>query len=380
MKVENRYTNINTTTNNNSKSVYYQNPFLGQQKFDEVTLSKVTSDIDSKVVKNNKPFLKRMAAYLCGGLLTLGGATSCTESTPRVSDSEMLDNVKVQYFNVEKETRDSIMTPLITLKSKLTSENDFLKGVEVDVTKTYEDLDNGNSFRRFLKAEEYTDLDKGCSFYSDKNLKRRIVIQEGAHGAADKALYGSVTGQYTALPSMRQSLMHEVGHQFDQFFGHDHNADFALKWDSIVADKARDPNMNPYTLEVKPQDMDARVDYFWNSALSDKPEFQDAILKDFEHVANLKKQKSKYIACNIDYYTDGIDFAKKITPEMVDLAEFARTEVYANLFSYAMGQRDGDERDFLDNFKNAYRVVKKDIKEHLHIDVDAGMKVLKKVR
>lgn len=379
MKVENSYTNINAA-NNSSNNAYHQAPFLGQQKPDEVTLSKVTSGVESKVVKNNRSFLKRVANYLCGGLLALGGVTSCSEATPRVSDVEMLDDVKVQYFNVEKETRDSIMTPLITLKSKLTPENDFLKGVEVDITKTYEDLDTGNSFRRYLKKEEDTDLDKGCSFYSDKNLKRRIVIQEGAHGTSDKALYLSVNGEYTALPSMRQSLMHEVGHQFDQFFGHDHNADFALKWDSIIADKARDPNMNPYTLEVKPQDMDARADYFWNSALSDKSEFQDAILKDFEHVADLKKQKSGVLACNLDYYTNGIDFSKKITPGMVDLAEFARTEVYANLFSYAMGQKDGDEQNFLDNFKNAYKVVKKDIKEHLHIDVDAGMKILKKVR
>ena len=102
-----------------------------------------------------------------------------------------------------------------------------------------------------VKKEKYTELDKGCSFYSDKKLPRRIVIQKGAQGISDKVFYKSVTGQYTALPSMRQSLIHEVGHQFDQYFGHDHNADFALKWDSIVESKAIDPNMSPYTLEVR---------------------------------------------------------------------------------------------------------------------------------
>ena len=79
-------------------------------------------------------------------------------------------------------------------------------------------------------------------------------------------------------------------------------------------------------------------------------------------------------------FVEGIDLSKPITYEVVDAAELARTEVYANLFSYAIGENDGDKSRFVENFKNAYKVVKKDIKEHLHIDVDAGMKVLKKVR
>lgn len=372
MKVGHKY--INLYTNKNSSVITPQTSFGKHSKLDEVILSTTKSNLELKSTKNCKSFFKKLGAYLCGGLISIGSITSCTESNTRVSDVEMLDNVKVQYFNVEQETRDSIMTPLIALKSKLSPKNDFLKGIEIDVTKMYKDLDNGNSFRKFLKSEKDTELDKGCSFYSDKKLKRRIVIQEEAHGESDKVLYASVTGQYTALPSMRQSLMHEVGHQFDQFFGHDHNADFALKWDSIVAEKAHDPNLSPYNINVKPQDTNVRLDYFWNSGLSDKTEFQNAILKDYLHIQNLKKQKSNFIACNMDYYSNGIDFTQNITPEMVDLAEFGRTEVYANLFSYAMGQNDGDKRDFVENFKNAYKVVKKDIKQYLNIDVDKKMK------
>ncbi len=78
--------------------------------------------------------------------MTLGGLTQCGDGTPRVSDSETIDNVKINYFNVEKETRDSLLTPFITLKSKLTPENDFLDELDVDITRKYKDLDNANSF------------------------------------------------------------------------------------------------------------------------------------------------------------------------------------------------------------------------------------------
>lgn len=367
MKVQSNYVSF-AFTGNERKEKYHKNPFLGT-KTDEVVL-KTKQPLKS-------PFIRKVATYITG-LLTLAGVASCENSQPRVYDSEKLGDLSVNYFNVEKETRDSILTPLVTLKSKLTPENNFLNNLEIDITKSYEDLDDGNSFRKFLKSEGDVELDKGCSFYSDKNLKKRIVIQEGAHGASDKALYASVTGEYTALPSMRQSLMHEVGHQFDQFFGHDHNAPFAKKWDSIIAQKEKNPNMSAYDLEVLPKDKDARVEYFWNSAMSDKPKFQEAILKDFEHIARLKNENSSHLACNIEYYTDGVDFSKKITPEVVDLAESARTEVYANLFSYAMGQNDGDKTDFLDNFKHSYEVVKKDIKNKLHIDVE--LKALKHLK
>ena len=39
--------------------------------------------------------------------------------------------------------------------------------------------------------------------------------------------------------------MHEVGHQFDYYFGHDHNADFAVKWDSIMAVKEQTSRFEP---------------------------------------------------------------------------------------------------------------------------------------
>ena len=39
--------------------------------------------------------------------------------------------------------------------------------------------------------------------------------------------------------------------------------------------------------------------------------------------------------------------------------------LYANLFSYAVGENDGDKDEFLDNFKNSYTIVRSDIEKYL---------------
>ena len=146
MKVEKKYTKQNIYSGFNKNNEYHQNPFLGKQNVDEINLSSANLGKEAKLAKKNKPIFKKLATYICGGLLTLGGLTQCGDGTPRVSDSETIDNVKINYFNVEKETRDSLLTPFITLKSKLTPENDFLDELDVDITRKYKDLDNANSF------------------------------------------------------------------------------------------------------------------------------------------------------------------------------------------------------------------------------------------
>ena len=78
-----------------------------------------------------------------------------------------------------------------------------------------------------------------------------------------------------------------------------------------------------------------------------------------------KNMKSNFEQLLMKYYSKGIDFTMDITPEMVDGADRAREEVYANLFSYAMGENDGEKHDFLATFPNSYEVVKDDIKHFI---------------
>ena len=331
-------------------------------------VDKYTPGIEStQKSKKTLSSFKKVMAFILSGTLLLGGSRACTGN--KISDNDNIDGMKIEYLNVKKETRDFIATPLITLKSKLNKDNDFLKDVKISIAGTYKDLNDDHSFKTYLKEQEYTDLDKGINFYSDNNLQKIIIVQADPHdNFGDKALSETAGLGYSDLPSLKHTLMHEVGHQFDEYFGHDHNAKFARDWDKVLEKKEHDSHRNPYTYENEtPAEEEIGVEYKWNSGLSDKPEFQEAILKDLKHVAKLKKQNSKHLACNVDYYTQSIDFTKPITNYEVDLADVARSEVYANLFAYAIGENDGDKEDFVENFKNSYKIVQRDIQKYLNI-------------
>ena len=297
------------------------------------------------------------------GLLALGGMNACSDGT-RVSGTENFDNTEIEYFNVKQETKDSIAVPLLTLKSKLNNDNDFLDGVTVNIAGSYDDLDDSHSFKTFLKGTDGTDGEKGTSFYSDGKIPRIIIIQEDAHNTlGDKLLSGSLS----SMPVLRHSLMHEVGHQFDEYFGHNHNADFAQKWDSIMYSKEKTPHQNPYEFDLTQEDKDAYIDYNWNAGLSDSKEFVKAFEKDLKYIKRLKEHGASNIACNWQYYTQGVDLSEPVNEEVSELADGARAETYANLFAYVIGEDDGDKSYFLDSFKNSYQVVKNDVAKYLNI-------------
>ena len=344
--------NIYSYNNNfNSKNLNKSNINFQRRCKDENT--------DSKPAKSP---LRKAIPYVAAGMLLCGGIKSCSNET--FSGTEDHDNIKVEYFNVKKETKDSVMYPLYYLKSKLSADNKFLDNIEIDIADDYKNLDDINSFREYIKNNGDAKNDKGCSFYSDNNLSRRIALQESAHNT-DKVLNFVRNGRLSALPAMRQSLMHEIGHQFDNYFGHDHDAKFATTWDSIMLAREKDPYLDPYSYPVSCDDKKAQKKYIWNSGLSDRNVFYEAFKKDLETVKKIKDKDPSRLPRNIDYYIALIDFSKELTYKDIENAEHARSEVYANLFSYATGQDDGDKEKFITCFSNSYKVVKNDIIKYL---------------
>ena len=303
--------------------------------------------------------------------LVLAGIISCTAlntcNNNRITDTEKIDGINVQYFDVKQETKDSVLKPVVELKSKLCAENDFLEDMHIDITKNYDELDDNNSFRSYLKKNG-TSIDKGNSFYSDKKLSKRIAVIESAHNS-DKIINWIKNRDFSAVPAMRHTLMHETGHQFDKYFGHNHDADFALKYDSLLEAREKNPGTNPFDIPETKKDQKTMVYFKWNSGLSDKPEFQKAMLKDLKHIAKVNKETPDELPTNIEYFLNMIDLNKEINERIVDLADVSRSEVYANLFSYAIGEDDGNKKKFVNNFKHCYKIVQNDIKEKLNLDI-----------
>ena len=174
------------------------------------------------------------------------------------------------------------------------------------------------------------------------------------------------TGVKSKKPLYRQALMHEIGHQFDEYFGHDHNEKFAQKFDSVLYQKEINPYENPYGYKFSSKKEKDIVEFYHaNNSLSDKNKFKEAYYKDLINIVKIKKANPDSLPLDLDYYTSGIVLNSEITPSDVDESNLGRCETYANLFSYALGENDGDKQDFINAFSNSYKIVIEDIEKYL---------------
>lgn len=311
--------------------------------------------------KNSKNFLPKAAIAVLLPLSVIQ-ATNCCD--PRINDKTTKDGYTVEYFDVKKKTKDAIDQTLIDFEEAV-SNTDFMKGLKIDVANRSEDLNDIDAYRRFIKNEVKNSNIHGASYFSDNSIPKRVYIQEAGHND-EKLANLFKKGSYSANDEISFTLMHELGHQFDKFYGHDANAPFAIKRDEMLSKNAQIDSSLVYECPKAIEDQMIELDYRDNSGLSDKQEFKKAFLKDLQKIADIKKTGNGKLADNIDYFIRSINFKKEIDSNVVDYLDGARAEVYANLFSYAVGENDGDKNIFTQNFENSFNVVKDDVINYLN--------------
>ena len=320
-----------------------------------VSFNAKSKSLQSAVTKKTSGKIKSVLV----AMLFILGAFSC-KKTDRESQICDYDGVTVEFQDVKNTTKDSLMTSFQNLKSQLNSKNDFLKNLKIDVARSFSSINDNDSFKNHLRENARGSYIKGLSFYSDSKLTKRIAIQERAHNKPKEGV--------TEVQTLRQTLMHEVGHQFDNYFGHDHQADYAIKWDSLQASKQNELNESPYSFASKSEaEMKIDKEYALNNGLSDKKAFKDAFLKDIMLVRDISLNNPEMLPRNINYYIKNFDLTQEINAEQVEESDVQRAEVYANLFSYIVGEDEGNREDFLKTFPNCYEIVKKDIATYLKI-------------
>ena len=313
---------------------------------------------------------RKASPWVLSGLLTLGGIFAC--ATGRSTGKDTSKDYNVEYYNVKKDTKNEVVTRFERFRSDLPEGSNFLNGVTLIITDKNSSLEDDYSFKTFLKNSDNMKYAGGVSFYSDKNMPCIITIQEYPNTFHDDFYILSKTGEQSINPLLRHALLHEIGHQFDEYFGHNHDEKYARSFDSLMYIKEQDPNDNPYVYGPKNEkEKNIIENYCQKNGLSDTDEFKKAILKDFQYVSKIKRTAPGYLPINIDYYTQGLDLSMGVSQDDVERADIARSEVYANLFSYACGENDGDKTEFLNTFKNSYNIVVNDIKTYL------GAKVIK---
>ena len=347
--------NVNTYYYNNHTQIHRPN-----KKFPKRTSFgggfKPTAKISEAVVNKIEVF----TLLFMGAMFLYGFMKSQIEKSP---DKDNINGINVEYFNVKPETKESITQCCEEFTSNLNENNNFLKGTNLIITDKPSSLDNNNDdfFKKFVKENYTMNSINGLSFYSDSRLPRSIIIGESTHINDMKYL-----GKSSYTPLLRHSLMHEVGHQFSEYFGHNHNDKFALELDSLLEVKNTDPCENPCWYNFNDEvELEIAKKYAQNNELADKEAFKKALLKDYKNLARIITDEPENLPLNIDYYTNGIDFSWEITLQDVEDAYMARSEVYANLFSYAVGEDNSDKTNFINAFPNSFEVVKKDIKTYL---------------
>ena len=224
-------------------------------------------------------------------------------------------------------------------------------------TKKFKNLDSNDAFRCALKERENSKYTGGISFYSDSAVPRKICIQESAHKE-------NMDGKEAQATLIKSTLMHEIGHQFDEFYGHDSETPIAKKWNSVQVRRVQEDSLSVYT-SPKEKDLEAKIEYVRQNGLSDRKEFKEAYYKDLLNIYDVRESGNGILTKKLSYFVPNFEKIESITLEKIDLLDARRSETYAELFSLAVGEDNGDRETFLNNFSNSYNVVKRDLEKYI---------------
>lgn len=252
---------------------------------------------------------------------------------------------------VDDSTKKSVKKSLKTAMNKI--EPSFFNNLTLHVASDFSNLDSHNTCSRFLKNNEsdYSNT-KGVANFND--FQREIYIQESAF-KFDKLLNVFSVQPLRADKKIELATMHELGHQFDNYYGTDNK----LKQEFYALQKKYKNTYEEVSLTKEEEKLYDK--YLDNNGYSDKNDFKTAVLNDLQKI-NLKKldlDDGYFIG---EFFNKGFDI--KPNKDDVQKADYTRGEVFAQLFAYAMGTDDGKKDKYLQLFPNTYKVVKNYIAKH----------------
>lgn len=252
---------------------------------------------------------------------------------------------------VDDSTKKSVKKSLRTAMDKI--EPSFFNNLTLHVASDFSNLDSHNTCSRFLKNNEndYSNT-KGVANFND--FQREIYIQESAF-KFDKLLNVFSSQPFRADKKIELATMHELGHQFDNYYGTDNK----LKQEFYGLQKKYKNTYEEVSLTKEEEKLYDK--YLDNNGYSDKNDFKTAVLNDLQKI-NPKKldlDDGYFIG---EFFNKGFDI--KPNKDDVQKADYTRGEVFAQLFAYAMGTDDGKKDKYLQLFPNTYKVVKNYIAKH----------------
>lgn len=265
-------------------------------------------------------------------------------------------SVPIKYYDgsinkVDSETKNAVKNALYKAISRI--EPDFFKGLSFHIASDYSNLDNHNSLSTYLRKEQNSySSTRGMA---DNSGNREVYIQESAFKFT-KLLNLLTSFSFTAKTEIEQATMHELGHQFDYYYGTDEG--LKKKYDELLA---KYPDSYEKEVELTKEEKQFFSMYQNNNGYSDSQRFKDAVYNDLQQldVHNLNLDEGYFVA---EFYNKGLDL--KPTKEDVQKGDYSRGELFAQAFSYAMGTEDRYKEDFIKRFPQSYNVVLNYIAQH----------------
>ena len=249
------------------------------------------------------------------------------------------------YSGVNDDSKNAVKTAVLNFQQRVKQNKRFLSGLNIYVVNSYSQLPQNSRLTKEMSQSDNFFATGGVTVPKEINEgKKEIIVL-----ARNQGITGIVFGANPSETDISQVTIHEIGHQFDTIFGN---------CPKELMNKVRQINFdNTYTKEEA-----IFSEYLHKKDLSDTKEFKKAWKDDVEKSAN------RFNEIPLEYTPYEIDISDGVTDEEVEQSDTARGEIFAQLFSYALGEDDGNKRKIIDKYKNCYDRVKLYIKQFLGID------------
>ena len=266
------------------------------------------------------------------------------------------NNISFEYYNGPTlKARNAVKNTVEEFVKKAGSNGNFINGFTFSVVETFKDLKPDTPFKQLLKTSNENTGIWGASNPTEIDREKGIVIQTFEIDPAQSIFSKNMTSRF-----IESTVMHEIGHCFDDYYG---------PKDKDLIEKVRKFHMED---DLTSEEEDILIEYHFTKDLSDSNEYKQAWRKDVTALGKDEKTLKEFLNDQIkSYYTpDEIDISDGVSLDEVELADHSRSEVFAQLFAYALGKDDGNKDEITKVYKNTYKVVKSYVKKYLKVNPD----------
>lgn len=255
------------------------------------------------------------------------------------------------YQNVSDDSKKAVKNAVLNFKQKIKTNKDFMKGFTFYVVNSYKDLEKKSALTKYVQenSDEFF-ATGGMTVSSNINEgKKEIILSVQKNGIE------SIWNDNKSRSDISQALLHEIGHQFDDYFG---------SCDSKLREKIRTMHFEINSKE----DEKIFSRYLKTKDLSDTKDFKAAWKKDVSEFGGRSLWQKLFNTFPFEYTPYEIDITDGVTDEEVEQSDNTRSEIFAQLFSYALGEDDGNKKVITEKYKNTYKLVKEYIGKFLGIE------------